>query len=73
MLKDHYVVAACISAFAHKSIINHYNLDIELIIMCDEYIYKKYKSILKYYFDKVKKIDLIKYNSKDIIERKNKT
>ena len=58
MLKDHYVVGACMSAFAHKSLISSGNLDIDLVIMCDEYIYDKYNHTLKFYFDKVVKIKM---------------
>lgn len=60
MLKDHYVLGACISSFAHKQLIKtsiHKN-NIDLIIMCDKYIYKKYGRLLSHYFDKVILINL---------------
>jgi len=75
MLKNHYVVGACIAAFAHKSLIYSHNLDIDVIVMCDEYIYDKYKHTLKFYFDKVIKINLIKVNTetdKNLFDEKSK-
>lgn len=62
MLKDHYVIGACIAAYTHRCFINRLNnKNISLVIMCDDYIYGKYKDLLKIYFDKVKKIKLDKY------------
>jgi hypothetical protein len=59
MLKYHYVLGACISAYTHRSFIH--NDDVELVIMCDDIIYNKYKDLLQHYFDKVIKIDLIEF------------
>jgi len=60
MLKDHYVLGCCISSFAHRQLIRKsvYIDDIDLIIMCDQYIYDKYASLLSRYFDHVKLIKL---------------
>ena len=58
MLKDHYVLGACIAAFTHKQYINKLNLNIELVIMCDSYIFDKYNKTLSKYFDSVLKIEL---------------
>lgn len=58
ILKDHYVLGACIAAYLHKLFIKKTNKDIDLVIMCDDYIYKKYKSILSNYFDRVIQIKL---------------
>ena len=65
MLKDNYVLGACISAFVHKLYIKKLNLDISLNIMADNYIYNKYKDILAQYFDKVLEIKLTKYEFMD--------
>lgn len=62
MLKDHYVFGACIAAFTHKQFIKKLKLNIKLVIMCDDYIYNKYKNLLKSYFDRVINIDLVYYN-----------
>jgi hypothetical protein len=62
MLKDHYVLGACIAAFTHKQFINKLNLNVKLVIMCDDYIYNKYKNLLTIYFDRVIKIDLVYHN-----------
>jgi hypothetical protein len=65
MIKDHYVVGACINAFVNKSIMFYNNIqNIDLIIMCDDYIFNKYENLLLKYFDKVVKINLLKYESK---------
>ena len=61
MLKDSYAVGACMCAYVHKSIIKINNLNIDLVVMCDTYIYNKYNRMLKFYFDKVFKIDLLHY------------
>ena len=50
-LKDHYVLGACIGAFTHREFIKKLNLNIELIILCDDYIYTKFYNLLKLYFD----------------------
>lgn len=56
--KDHYVLGACIAAFTHKQYLKKLNLNIELVIMCDDYIYNKYNQTLNKYFDKVTNIKL---------------
>lgn len=61
MLTDHYVLGALIAAYAHKQFIKLNDLGIDLIVMCDEYLYNKYKDSLKIQFDKVVKIDLLYY------------
>lgn len=55
---DLYVVGGCISAWVHKQYIKKLNLDIKLIVMVDEKIYK-YKDELKKYFDEIVLINLI--------------
>lgn len=63
MLKEHYVVGACIAANAHRCFIKRLNnVDIKLVIMCDDNIYKKYGDLLKMYFDSVKKMKLDTFN-----------
>jgi hypothetical protein len=59
-----YLVGACLSAWTHRKFINKLNLDIKLIVMVDETIYK-YKDELDKYFDHVELIDLreMKLNS----------
>lgn len=52
-LKDHYVLGACIGAFTHREFIKKLNLNIELVILCDDYIYKKFYNLLNLYFDRV--------------------
>ena len=66
MLKEHYVVGACISAYIHKCFINKINNNssnkqIDLILMCDKNIYKKYGKLLKKFYDKVDVIDLLHF------------
>lgn len=62
MLKDHYVIGACINAYTNKAMLHALNINnIDLVIMCDDYIYDKYVDILSIYFDKVKKYLCIKY------------
>ncbi len=59
MLKDHYVVGACINAFVNRVLMKVNNINnVELVIMCDDYIYKRHNGMLKKYFDKLVKIDL---------------
>jgi len=58
MLKEHYVIAACICAYIHKCFINKLDRKIDLIIMCDINIYKKYGTLLKKFYDKVDVIKL---------------
>lgn len=55
---ENYITGSIISAYLHKQYINKYNLDIDLIVMVDDLIYK-YKDELLKFFDKVKKINLI--------------
>ena len=61
MLKDHYVLGACIGAYNHRHYLKSINKQVELVIMCDSYIYDKYKNTLKFYFDRVIKIKLKTY------------
>jgi hypothetical protein len=56
--KEHYVLGACIAAYIHKLFIKQSNNNIDLVIMCDKYIYDNYKSTLEHYFDRVIKISL---------------
>lgn len=73
MLKDSYVIGACISAFIHKQYIEKINLDIILNVMVDDYIYNKFKDVLAQYFDRVIKIKLNKFSlSKDYSFAKGK-
>ena len=53
-----YLVGACISAWVHKKYIEQLNLDIKLIVMVDENIYK-YKKDLGQYFDEIILIELL--------------
>ena len=55
---EYYIPGTIISAYTHKKYINKFNLNIDLIIMVDDKIYK-YKDELLKFFDKVKKINLI--------------
>ncbi len=69
-----YISGACLSAYTHRQFINKNNLDIELVIMVDENVYK-YKKELEKYFDRVIKIDLfeVKLNNKYyVIEKYSK-
>lgn len=61
MLKDHYALGACITAYNHRYYIKKQSLNIKLVIMCDDYIFNKYESMLKKFFDKVINIKLKKY------------
>lgn len=58
-----YLVGACLSAWVHRQFITKYNLNIELMVMVDETIYK-YKNELENYFDKIEliKLEQIKLN-----------
>jgi hypothetical protein len=72
MLKDHYVVGACINAFVNRVLLRVNNIDnIELVIMCDDYIYKRHNGMLKKYFDKIVRINLSYYNMMDTDTRKS--
>jgi len=53
-----YLVGACLTAWVHRKFIIQYNLNIDLIVMVDEPIYK-YKDELEKYFNKVVLINLI--------------
>jgi len=53
-----YLVGACLSAWTHREFIKKYNLNINLVVMVDEQIYK-YKEELEKYFDYVELIELI--------------
>lgn len=66
MLKDLYFIGACMSAFVHRALMRNNNIDFDLVIMCDDYIYDKYKKTLEFYFDRVINIKLSKYEMKDI-------
>ena len=46
ILKEHYVIGSCIAAFNHRQYINKTNKNIDLVIMCDNLIYSKYKDSL---------------------------
>lgn len=61
VIKDHYVLGACAMAYSHKKMLEMMGRrnEIDLVIMCDEYIHNKYKTTLGDFFDKVVKIDLI--------------
>ncbi len=58
---ESYIPGTIISAYIHKKYINKFNLDIDLIVMVDEKIYK-YKNELLIFFDQVKKINLLEMN-----------
>lgn len=55
---EYYIPGTIISAYAHKKYINKFNLNIDLIVMVDDIIYK-YKDELLIFFDQVKKINLL--------------
>jgi len=52
-----YLVGGCLSFYTHRQFIEKNNLNIKLVVLVDEHIYK-YKSILNIYFDQVIKINL---------------
>lgn len=60
IIKDKYVIGACILAYIHKKLIK--DLSYDLIIMCDKYIFSKYENLLSFYFHKIIQIDLIYVN-----------
>lgn len=64
MLKDHYVLGACIAAYVHKKLIPK-KKNIELVIMCDDFVYDKHHKLLEHYFDKVINIKLHKYEKSE--------
>ena len=49
---ENYITGSIISAYAHKQYINKLKLDVDLIVMVDEKIFK-YKNELLKYFDYV--------------------
>lgn len=55
---EYYIPGTIISAYTHKKYIDKFDLNIDLIIMVDDKMYK-YKDELLKFFDKVKKINLI--------------
>lgn len=61
MLKEHYVIAACIAAHSHRHYIDQLDKRVDLVVMVDENIYNKYNITLSKYFDRVIKIDLVEY------------
>lgn len=58
---ENYITGSIISSYVHKQYINKLKLDIDLIVMVDDKIFK-YKNELLKYFDHVKKINLIEMN-----------
>jgi hypothetical protein len=60
MLNPMYVVGACINAYIQRLFIQKCGYNIKLVIMCDDLIYTKCKSILEKYFDEVINIQLRK-------------
>jgi len=58
MLKEQYVIGACINAFANRYPIHKRNIPADLIIMCDKMIYDNWGDVLKKFYDKVIKIKL---------------
>jgi hypothetical protein len=65
---DHYVLAACMAAFVHRRFIKKLKSSnigkIDLVIMCDSYIYETYGSLLSEYFDRVLLIQMRYYAPK---------
>ena len=65
IINDHYVIGACIAAFCHKKFLSKMNDDKpDLVIMCDEIIYRKYHEVLEIFFDRVEKIELRNFPAK---------
>lgn len=62
MLKSHYVLGVCINVFVQRKLLEETDNNIEFVIMCNDTIYDNYNELLKYYFDRVIKIDLEKYD-----------
>ena len=52
-----YLIGGCLSAYMHKSYIKKLDLDIKIVVMVDNLIYK-YKEELLFFFDEVFLIDL---------------
>lgn len=65
IVNEEYVLGACITAYSHRLMLKDSKFvdNVDLIILCDEYIYKNYYSILSTYFDKVIMVETI---NKDI-------
>jgi hypothetical protein len=61
---EYYIPGTIISAYVHKKYITKFNLDIDLIVMVDDIIYK-YKDELLIFFDQVKKINLLEMKLSD--------
>jgi hypothetical protein len=61
---EYYIPGTIISAYTHRKYINKLNLNIDLILMVDDIIYK-YKDELLKFFDQVKKINLIEMKLSD--------
>lgn len=53
-----YLIGGCLSAFVHKKIIEKLNLNIKIVVMVDNLIYK-YKKELLFFFDEIFLINLI--------------
>ncbi len=66
-----YVVGACLNAFVNRKFIDKLKLNIELVAMVDDKIYK-YKEELEKYFDKIELINMIeiKLNDKYFFQEK---
>ena len=58
MLKEHYVLGACIAAHCHRHYLDKLNYHVDLVVICDNFIYKNYESTLSKYFDKVINVGL---------------
>lgn len=61
MLNDKYIIGLIINAYVCRSFIKKYNLNISLVVMCDDYVYYKWKTILKLFIDDIVHINLISY------------
>lgn len=73
MLKEHYVIGACICAYTHRLLIPKQHRNIKLVVMCDHNIYKKWHDVLELYYDQVIEIDLIEFPlSEEYVFAKNK-
>jgi hypothetical protein len=69
IINDNYVIGACIAVYCHRKMLERYNLkyNIDLVLMCDEYIYDKYSNLLNcnIFFDRVEKINLRTFKDAD--------
>lgn len=77
IVADHYVLGACIASYCHRIFLEKLNVkdQIDIVMMCDDYIYDKYNKLLldKMFFDKVIKIkELHKYDIADRYEMADK-